>query len=323
MPDGREMLGKIAQGFDFTRLGTELQTRDMQMLASHFDKFSRRIGATQENLMEAGLKIRTSARVGTSIDNILEQHSHDPLVMAAGKLAIIYYTLQGEARSPLQIEPRDQGDLPLRGMENWLFQLGRLITAGVPRNKAEQCFDNLAIICFNYDRSIQHYLPFVVAMAFGMDLAEARQLVGAKLNIVHPYGNAGRLPWQPGESPDVEWGNEEPWNLQNLVKEIQTASERMRNRTFVTGLHSALAGSKKIVFLGFGFDPQNVDFLFDYSLSHDPDVIAAITGMNEPSKAAIFRMLKRRTGIEEDDLISVLDMRCFQLMRDYALFLES
>jgi hypothetical protein len=36
----------------------------------------------------------------------------------------------------------------------------------VPRNRAEQCFDNLSIICFNYDRSIQHYLPFVVAMAF-------------------------------------------------------------------------------------------------------------------------------------------------------------
>ena len=323
MPDGRELLGKIAQGFDFSRLGTELQTRDMQMLATHFDKFSRRIGSTPDGLMAAAMKIRTSARVGTSIDNILEQHAHDPLTLAAGKLAIIYYTLQAESRSPLLLEPRDAGDLPLRGMENWLFQLGRLITSGVPRNKAEQCFDNLAIICFNYDRSIQHYLPFVVAMAFGMTLNEARQLVGAKLNIVHPYGNAGRLPWEPGGNPDVEWGNEEPWNLQNLVKEILTASERMRNRQFVTGLHGALAGSKKIIFLGFGFDPQNVDFLFDYSLSHDPDVIAAVTGLNEPSKMAVYRMLKRRTGIEDDGLISVLDTRCFQMMRDYALFLES
>lgn len=323
MPDGREMLSKIAQGFDFTRLGGELQTRDMQMLATHFDKFARRIGSKREDLMRAGMKIRTSARVGSSIDSILEQHNQDQLVMAAGKLAIIYYTLQAEARSPLQLEPREQGDLPLRGTENWLFQLGRLITSGVPRNKAEQCFDNLSIICFNYDRSIQHYLPYVVAMAFGMDLIEARQLVGAKLNIVHPYGNAGRLPWQPGESPDVDWGNEEPWNLQNLVKEIYTASDRMNNRTFVTGLHSALAGSKKIAFLGFGFDPQNVDFLFDYSLSHDPDVLAAVTGLEEPTKNAIYRMLKRRTGIEDDGLISVLDMRCFQFMRDYALFLES
>ncbi len=52
-------------------------------------------------------------------------------------------------------------------------------------------------------------------------------------------------------------------------------------------------------------------------------MLAAVQGMNEPTKEAAFRMLKRRTGIEEDELISILDMRCFHLMRDYALFLES
>ena len=323
MPDGRELLGKIAQGFDFARLGSELQTRDMVVLGRHFEKFARQLGSTREKLMAAGGAIRTSSRVGTSIDAILEQHNTDPLVAAAGKLAIIYYTLQAEARSPLSLEPRDAGDLPLRGTENWLFQLGRMITAGVPRNRAEQCFDNLTIICFNYDRSIQHYLPFVVAMAFGMSLNEARQLVGAKLNIVHPYGNVGRLPWEPGERPDVEWGSEDPWNLQALVKEIKTASERKQNRNFLTGLHGALAGSKKICFLGFGFDPQNVEFLFDYSLSHDPDVLAANIGMPEASRMAVFRLLKRQTGIEDDALIGLLDMRCFQFLREYSLFLQS
>lgn len=323
LPDRRETLNKIAQGFDFARLGTELQTRDMQQLAVHLEKFSRRVGATPEKLMEAGNAIRVAARVGNSIDAILEQVSNDPLATATGKLAIIYYTLQAESRAPLTLEPRVEGDLPLRGSENWLFHLGKLITSGVPRAQAEKCFDNLAIISFNYDRSVQHYLPFVVAMAFNMTLHEARQLVGAKLNITHPFGNAGRLPWEPGEAPDVDWGVEDPWNLANLIKEIQTASERLRNRQYVTGLHSALAGSKKIVFLGFDFDPQTIDFLFDYSLSHDPDVLAAVQGMNDPAKEAAFRMLKRRTGIEDESLIAIHEMRCFQLMRDYALFLES
>ncbi len=323
MPDRSELLNKVAQGFDFARLGTELQTRDMQVLARHFDKFGRQMGANGERLKEAAGLIRTSAKVGSAIDAILEQHSHDPLASAAGKMAIIYYTLQAESRSPLLLEPRDPGDLPLRGTENWLYHLGRLLTSGVARNMADKAFENLAIINFNYDRSIQHYLPFVVAMAFGMTLNEARQMVGHKLNITHPLGNAGRLPWEPGENPDVEWGNEEPWNIHNLVKEIQTASERMRNRQYVTGLQAALAGSKKIVFLGFDFDPATLDFLFDYTLSHDPDVIAAVQGMNEPTQRAAYRMLKRRTGIEDDSLISILDTRCFHFMRDYALFLES
>ncbi len=323
LPDKRELLTKIAGGFDFARLGSELQTRDMYMLARHFEKFSRQMGSTRERLMEASQAIRVSARVGSSIDAVLEQHNTDSLAMAAAKLAIVYFTLQSEARSPLTLEPRDPGDLPLRGTENWLFHLGKLITSGVPRNQAERAFDNLSIINFNYDRSVQHYLPFVVAMAFNMTLGEARALVGAKLNITHPFGNAGRLPWEPGERPDVDWGVEEPWNLHNLVKEVLTASERARNRQYVTGLHSAIAGSKKIVFLGFDFDPQTIDFLFDYSLSHDPDILAAVQGMNHPSQLAAFRLLKRRAGIEEDGLISILDTRCYQMMRDYALFLES
>ena len=323
MPDRRELLNKVAQGFDFARLGTELQTRDMQVLAAHFDKFGRQLGANGERLKEAAGNIRIASRVGASIDSILEQMSHDNLASAAGKLAVIYYTLQAEARSPLALEPRVEGDLPLRGTENWLYQLGKLLTSGVPRNMADKAFENLSIINFNYDRSIQHYLPFVVSMAFGMSLNEARQMVGQKLNITHPLGNAGRLPWEPGENPDVEWGNEEPWNIHNLVKEIQTASERMRNRQYVSGLHSALAGSKKIIFLGFDFDPAVMDFLFDYSLSHDPDVLAAVQNMNQPATAAAYRLLKRSTGIEEDELISIIDKRCFEFLRDYSLFMES
>lgn len=323
LPDKRELLNKIAGGFDFARLGSELQTRDMYMLAKHFEKFSRQMGATRERLMEAAQPIRVAARVGTTIDAVMEQNSANPLTLAAAKLAIVYFTLQAEARSPLMVEPRDAGDLPLRGVENWLFQLGRLVTSGVPRNKAEQAFDNLTIINFSYDRSIQHYLPWVVSMAFGMTLGEARALVGAKLNISHPFGNAGRLPWELGERPDVDWGVEEPWNLHNLAKEVLTSSERMANRQYLTGLHSAIAGSKKIVFLGFDFDPQTIDYLFDYSLSHDPDILAAVQGLNEPAQQAALRMLKRRAGIEDDDLISIIDTRCYNLMRDYALFMES
>lgn len=323
LPDKRELLHKIAGGFDFARLNSELQTRDMYMLAKHFEKFCRQMGATKERLMEAAQGIRVAARVGTTIDAVMEQHSSNPLTLAAAKLAIVYFTLQSEARSPLMIEPRDAGDLPLRGVENWLYQLGRLITSGVPRNKAEQAFDNLSIINFSYDRSIQHYLPWVVSMAFGMTLSEARTLVGNKLKIYHPFGNAGRLPWEPGERPEVDWGVEEPWNLHNLAKEVLTSSERMNNRQFVTSLHSAIAGSQKIVFLGFDFDPQTIDYLFDYSLSHDPDILAAVQGLNLPSQQAALRTLKRRAGIEDDDLISIIDTRCYNLMRDYALFLES
>ena len=323
MPDGRELLNKVAQSFDFSRLGSDLQTRDMVQLDKHFEKFARRVNATREKLHEAGAAIRTSARIASSVDAILEQHGSDPLVQAVGKLAIVFYTLQAEARSPLALEPRDPGDLPLRGNENWLFQLGRLIVDGVPRGQAEKCFDNLSIINFNYDRSIQHYLPWIVHMAFGMTLREARELVGAKLRITHPYGKAGRLPWEQGEGPDVEWGNEDPWNIHNLVQEIRTASELKRNHQLGQFLIGEIAAGKRLVFLGFGFEPAATSLLFDYSLSHDPDVLVNLQGMNASARQAVFRLLKRQTGIEDDSLISIVELRAFQMLRDYSLLLEN
>jgi len=322
MPDPREMLAKIAQGFDFSRLGSELQTRDMVILGKHFEKFARHLNTTPEKLQQAGGAIRQAARVTGSIDAILEQLGNDKLVQAAGKLAVVFYTLQAESRSPLGVEPRDPGDLPLRGNENWLYQLGRMLVAGVPRNKAEQCFDNLSIINFNYDRSLQHYLPWVIQMAFGMTLSEARQLVAAKLKMIYPLGNVGRLPWQNGEAPDVEWGNEEPWNLHAVVSEINTISEMRSRPQMAQKILAEVAGGKRVVFLGFGFDPLHTSVLIDYSLSHDPDLLVSLTGMAEAPREAVMRTLTRLTGVDES-LISMQDVRPFQLLRDYSLFLES
>jgi hypothetical protein len=322
MPDPREMLAKIAQGFDFSRLGSELQTRDMVVLGKHFERFSTRINTTPEKLQDAAGAIRQAARVTGSIDSILEQHGHDPLVQLAGKLAIVHYTLQAESRSPLGIEPRDPGDLPLRGNENWLYQLGRMLVAGVPRGKAEQCFDNLSVINFNYDRSLQHYLPWVLQMAFGMTLSEARQLVAAKLKIIYPIGSVGRLPWELGESPGVDWGIEEPANLDALVNQVLTITE-MRNRPkMAENILAEVAGAKRIVFLGFGFDPLHTDVLIDDVLGQDPDLLVSLTGIAEAPRGAVLRTLARLTGVEES-LISMQDVRAFQLLRDYSLFLES
>jgi len=160
-------------------------------------------------------------------------------------------------------------------------------------------------------------------MAFGMSLGEARQLVGAKLNIIHPLGNAGRMPWQSGETADVDWGVEEPWNLHALVKEIRTGTELRSRQQQAKQIISEVAGGKRLVFLGFGFDPLHTDLLTDYTLSHEPDVLAAVPGMTEAQRAAVMRTLKRMTGVEDETLLTLHDVRAFQLLRDYTLFLES
>jgi len=323
MPDGRDLLAKIASGYEFERLESEVKSRDLISLAALFEQVAPDLDLTYEELVRGATAIRDATLVSTSIDAILEQYGHDQAVLAAGKLAIVYYTLQAEAKSTLAVEPRGPDELPLRGTENWLFQLGQLIVKGVPRARADECFEKLSIVCFNYDRAIEHYLPWVVQRAFGMTYEESCELVAGRLRIVHPYGVVGRLPWQAEEGNGVVWGNESPDNIVALSKRIFTASQRAKSRQFQSYLRAEMSRGKRLGFLGFGFDPMNVAMLFD-ELEHDnPDMLISLVGIGDVEQKAILRLIYRLTGITDESLITLENLKAFELLRDYGRFLES
>ncbi|MEM6907242.1 MAG: hypothetical protein AAF494_01070 [Pseudomonadota bacterium] len=323
MPDGPELLNRIAAGFDFDRLGTQVQSRDIVALAQIFEEVSGDLGTTAEELMNAGRAIRSAAYVTPSIEMILQQQNDDPLVVAAGKLAIIYYTLQAEAKSTLARAPREEGELPLRGQENWLFKLGQMMVSGVPRTEVEECFFRLSIIAFTYDRAIEHYLPWVAAMAFDLDIEEARAIVGTHLRIVHPLGMAGYLPWQDTEKPKADWGDEAPENIRELTRTIYLASQRKEDRRFSSYLLAEMAQGRRIGFMGFGFDPVRLEMIFDYPMDHNPEVLLSAGAIEEQERPAIARLVKRQTGLTDDALLTVFDGGAFEMLRDNAVVLES
>lgn len=322
-PGNEELLARIGQSFDFTRFGTGLQMKDSVLLAQYLQKLATRIGKREDDIHSAAERIRIAAKLTRSIDSLLDQHDTDQLITAAGKLAIVHFICQAEAKSILRSEPRLPGDLPIQGADTWLYQLGQLVTSGVPRSQVERCLDDLSIICFNYDRSIEHFLPWAMVVAFGMQLKEAQAIVAAKLRIIHPYGTIGRLPWQKGEAADCEWGTEQPWNIHNLSSLIRTSSEAQRDQQMLMQIRSMVSSAKRIVFLGFGFQPQNVDLLVDYGLSHDPEIAITVNGMSRTNRDSVIRMVKRKFGVEHDELLLVLDAKCIDLMRDFSLLLES
>ena len=323
MPTNADLLSRIAQGFEFVRLGTETETRDNVLLAGYLSKAAGRLGKGDDDARLAAERIRQATKIGRSLDSIIDQHDTEPLIALCGKLAIVHYVCQGEARSLLRPEPRFAGDLPIQGTDTWLYQLGQLITDGVPRSRIDQCFNELTIINFNYDRAIEHFMPFALNLAFGMTLKEAQQLVAAKLRIFHPQGAIGRLPWQQSDAPEVEWGTEQPWNIHNLAVQIRSPAETARDQRNVQAIRGAVAGAKRLVFLGFGYQPQSIDLLIDYSLSHDPEILASVSDHPKAIQASIQRVLKRKTGIDREDLVMLVDSRSNDVLRDYSLLLES
>ncbi len=323
LPSSIELLERTAAAYDFYRFGGEQMTKDSSQLLRHLNKLAERPGQNQEKLYEATERLRISARMSKMIDSVIEQNDDNPLVTLCGKLAITHFICQGEARSNLRPAPKAPGELPLQAGDFWLLELGKLMTAGVPRSRVDQCFENLSIISFNYDRSIEHFLPYVLITAYGMTLPEAQRIVAAKLKIVHPYGTIGRLPWQLGEGPDVEWGNESPWNMANLLTQLRSHGELMKDHKSLTEVRNAMIKSQRIVFMGFGYHPQNLDVLIDSAFSHNPEVIAGIHGLTGPAQSTVVRMLRRKIGLDKDDRLMVINAKCFDLTRDYAMLLES
>ncbi|MEO0032976.1 MAG: hypothetical protein RIS94_2734 [Pseudomonadota bacterium] len=326
MPSGEDLLARVVAGYDFSRLGTPAQSRESQFLIRHLLKQAERMNRDQNDVVRASQLLRNAARVGRAIDTVIEQVDHDALAVACGKIAIAFHIGQAETRATLREAPRQPGELPLLGKpdEQWLFWLGQLLTAGLPRTRLERAFEDLTIVCFNYDRAIEHYLPHALVMAYGLDLKDAQRIVGERLRILHPYGSVGRLPWQPGQEAQAEWaGSEQPWNIHAIAGQIRTHSERMADTAWLHRLRQEVGAAKRLVFLGTGFHPRNLELLFDRTISHNPEVLATTYGLSPGNRLVAARMLRRGCGLEHDELLTLTDARAFEALRDNALLLES
>ncbi|OYZ18422.1 MAG: hypothetical protein B7Y31_15205 [Novosphingobium sp. 16-62-11] len=244
-PSNAELLARVIQGYDFKRSGSETSTRDGQLLLRNIYKLAERFDKPVEEVAVAAERLRNACRLGRSIDAVLEQYDHDPLVLACGKLAITFFIGQAESRSSLKEAPRVPGELPLR------------------------------------------------------------------------------LPWQKGEAAQAEWGVEQPWNIHTIATQLSSLTERRADRNAVRDIRLAVASAQRIVFLGFGFQPQNVDLLFENSLSHNPDVLISTHGVSPGNAATIALMMRRLAGLESDHQLMLSPGKAWEVLRDYSLLLES
>ena len=322
LPSGPELLTRVGQAFDFSRLGTEMQSRETAMVAGFLGKLWERMGESRESFMAVAERIHTASKFARTVEGVMESHDHDKLVVAAAKVAITYFICQGEARSILRQAPRVPGDLPIQGADSWVYQLAQLVTAGVPRSRVDSCLDKLTVITFNYDRAFEHFLPFALETAFGMPLEEARALVGERLRVLRPAGTIGRLPWQPGSAAPLDWGVEVPENMEKQARQVRTTGDWQADGELLGAVRATLDGARRIAFLGFGFQPDNLAVLDGAVLAPDAEVVMTCWGMLPAVRDAAVRDVSRRLAIPAERLL-IHDMRCFELLRDLGLMFES
>ncbi|MDJ0278681.1 hypothetical protein QLH51_17955 [Sphingomonas sp. 2R-10] len=275
---------------------------------------------------DAAARVRSAADIARSIDNVIDQNDDDPLVEMVGKLAIAYRLLTAEAESKLSEAPEQPGIFDLQNLrDTWLLPLGQMLTTDIRKSRVESIFDQLTIITFNYDRSIEAYLPTLLVAAYGLDHADA-VAISQRVRIFHPYGQVGRLSWDLGVDGGIPYGWVARDRLELIAPQLRTFTEQLADGDELTAMRNAVQQAEHLVFLGFGFHRQNMRLLAPDMDAQSTKIIGSLYREPGPARETIVEELRRLTrplGATMAIVPTLPGMTCTDLLTQYFLPLTS
>jgi len=249
-----------------------------------------------------------------SIDAFLGRR---PDFVEVGKLCIAAILLKCENSKVLFAERNDK--------DHW-YQF--LLNHFAKRDWEELTFDDIAIISFNYDRSLQTFLFVTLQDVYkksGRDIAKKLK----SLRIVHVYGSLCSP--LPGSSGYLEYdGKVDIDKVDTAAKGLIVIPEGRVDGDSLKQAREWLAAAQGICFLGFGFDETNVERLAENDAcvmwkqmptGRTPrNIVGTCLGMTQREIAAAFSRLTQSSLDEAGDR-RFQQTNCTQLLRE-TLFLR-
>lgn len=217
------------------------------------------------DVFNAMRRIWEAIDTSVSIDAFIHRNSSDKNVILMGKALIAWNIAQAEAQSLMRPitwnGKREAMDRTLIS-NTWIGKFMRILFDGV--SNPEDIVHQIKIICFNYDRCIEYYLRETISVAFQITKNQAWDIV-SRMTIIHPYGSLGKIPLNDMDTTSdflpFALNVDDRFPLRAVAERIITYTEQLRDRKLIAGIHSAIKDSKNLVFLGFGFNNQNMDLL--------------------------------------------------------------
>lgn len=204
--------------------------------------------------------IRDNLHSAISIDNYLDAHSADAEMTVCGKLGIVKAILDAESKSKMKPVQDLMGAFKSKDLANtWYLRFFQMLTENVRREEVKKAFENISIITFNYDRCIERYLAQCLSSYYGIPEEDANGIVRG-VQIYHPYGRVGPLPWQDS-GRGIPFGSNERNDLLSIAAQINTFAEGLHDSDLRDGMRSLIERGETLVFLGFAFHPQNLELI--------------------------------------------------------------
>lgn len=256
-----------------------------------------------------------------SIDNFIDNHRQNKVIELCGKLAIVRGILEAERKSNIYFEERDnKRQINYSVLEStWYGSFMQLLTENCPAQELPQRLPLLTFIIFNYDRCVEHFLYNGLQNYYGVSANEAADLVNS-IEIYHPYGTVGDLPWQ-GKNSRVPFGAKvNEVELYQLSSKIKTFAEGTDEKSSdIAAIRKKLVDAKIQIYLGFAFHRQNMELLRPNTTErHAPaEYYATALGSSESDTAIIVEDLQKLLGNGHKRMNVRRDLKCADLFREY------
>lgn len=182
-----------------------------------------------------------------SVDAFLE---HRPEFLKIGKGAIAFSLIPFEHSEQLF-------SMKTRG-EDWYQHLfNKLSTRFEDLGK-----NNLSILTYNYDRSLEYYFLTAIKNSYGTTIDQAAENL-KMIPIIHLHGQLGQLTGLSNEVEDIR-DYEKTINYKSLktaAEGIKIIHEGIEGNSEFSSAHRLISEAEIICFLGFGYDPTNLERL--------------------------------------------------------------
>jgi hypothetical protein len=316
LPLGTELVEQIAGLVKFERDSLTGRLPELNEFVREMMNYAgpERIGQYER----AAAQMIAGMRSAESVDRFIDRNRDDEFIRTLGKAAIVRAIAFKERKSQLH---EDKGG-PILGKSwidtTWYWAFVRILLEGSP--PPEKLFDDVAIICFNYDRCIEHYLTCELVRSYHIDRKEAAALV-SRLTIWHPYGTIAPLDTQ--EINGVAFGGTEAIRGRTfeLAKRIKTFTEKHEDTATIEAMRTRLRTTNTVVFLGFGYYQQNLDLIKPDEEARIHWVLGTGVGLSDSARHVVEQ--KHLGPWSKGSKTETPEMTCGQLLNHYRMQLSA
>ena len=324
-PLGSELKDIIQEKLDI-RFSRSTQVAGDRRLGRYIMDVANQDHPKAQAMQDAALMVVRKLPQVASIDTLLSL-LENPDAVALAKMAIVSTISNAERSSPLFTEGlRTEASWFKSSSRTWYAELFKTLHEDVPRSRLDGIFENIQIITFNYDRTLEQFLFRALQNLYDISVAEAGKILN-RLDVIHPYGSIGPLPW--ADKSGVEFGKTP--DLELAPDRILTFSEQINDRYISARIDGAISEAQKIIFLGFGYLEANLAALSPSKPIEATDISGTALGLSANDVGAVERSLSdwlaefASGGLPLTNSRVALDNKsnCLEYFLNYGRFIRS